>query len=798
MTVGSLVLSLSLLAGVGLLIGKLIVDQQLAKFGETEWSVEIASVSSRQIVFEQISLTLRRPPEAEPEADKEEPSPVTLASLLRTPLPTWLPEKITINELIIRGRALVPYSPVKAQLTLITEPQKLDIQLQTPESLELVVTRADASIMVSATHALGTASLDYQLSNGQLIVAAHIDLPRLTVETPPTPLTVETDTVDISVKGSLSPKVAVSDLNEVVEGFSGHVAANLPDGSKLMSETLATELGGDIELQLNNGIIQSYRLLVHGDLLHWPELPLPLDTIAWQLRSQEQLTIKAMDYQQIVSKSRWPLELTAKVNGAAAKDLVIKGNGALILNSGAFKQLRLPRLALSAERLRLEMPDNPLQKITAESFNFSGNLAIDSKEMLIESTGKSSALLTTPYAKFDLTMQQASARLPMNAPQNADASALLKLDNFSELPVSIKGIDPKMSTQLAYHSGAISATGHIELTQNLSAQHETTITPQLRLSSSLKLDLEQFSESAQSSIPKKELNQLLQQLAPLLVINEASGDLSADLEVDLNTGAWQVYNSHLTLNKADFIYDTLVVTDAILKADLQVDETQLSVTNGNLSIASIQQGFSIGPLRAQFTADVPLNHLADSSFYLGEHKINAFDGSVTLPEQRYSLNQSIQIPIVFEQIKLGELLRQYPTNNIAIDGAVSGTIPLYWDSQELTVNNGYLSAVAPGGHLQVDASALSSAMGNNPSLKILAGVLENFYYQELSSVIDYDENGELMLKLQLQGYNPDFQNGRTINLNITIDEDLPALIKGLQLSSSVSDIIRQRIQKRVN
>nr|WP_232506938.1 YdbH domain-containing protein [Idiomarina piscisalsi] len=158
----------------------------------------------------------------------------------------------------------------------------------------------------------------------------------------------------------------------------------------------------------------------------------------------------------------------------------------------------------------------------------------------------------------------------------------------------------------------------------------------------------------------------------------------------------------------------------------------------------------------------------------------------------------MRIPVVFERINLGELMRQYPTNRIAIDGEVSGIIPLLWDSQQLTVEKGYLSALAPGGHLKVDSSALRSAVGSNPSLKTLASVLEDFYYQELSSVVGYDENGELTLELQLNGYNPAVENGRKVKLNVTLEEDLPALIKGIQLSNSVSDVIRKRIQQRVN
>lgn len=790
---GSFLLSLSLLVGLGVLIGKLVIDQQLAKYGVSEWSIQLARVSSHQIVFEKISFTLTQRPGTSIEPTTS--SPVTLTKLLKTPLPTWLPDSITVNQLLIKGSALAPYSPVQATVLFTKVPQQLEIHLQTPESIDLVATRSRSGVHVTANHPMGNASLDYRLPQGQLSIEAKGDPPTITFATPSTPVSVKTDTVGLSIEGSLSPSVAINDPKQVIDDLTAQAALSLPTNSKILSDAVDTTLSGNIQLRLRNGVIQNYALFAQGDATRWPELPVALGQITWQLSSEDSLHTPVMDYQSLLDKKHWPLELAAQLNGQAADNIALNARGDLLFHHGEFQQLQLPELNISADGLNLTADDIPVSPVTVSSVDFSGKLIATSHQLQMKSTGESAASLSTPYGQFSLSMQHVSARVPMAAPENADVTAALQLRDVKELPQPLNHMSPELNARLQYESGALSATGDIGLTKTLQAEYQARLSPELQLSSKLTLNAQATAESDPS---QQTLNRLVQHAAPLLTIQRINGTASAEVRADLSSGSWRIDNGHLDLNKFDFIYDTLAVADVHLDADFQVNKAQLEISSGNLGIDHLQQGFRSGPLAAQFTAEIPLTAPAKSRFTLGEHRLEAFGGRIMLPEQTYSLSQSIHMPVVLEYIKLDALMRQYPTNKIAIDGSVSGTIPLYWDSQQLTVNNGYFNAVAPGGHLQLNPSALSSAIGNNPSLNVLASGLENFYYDELSSVIDYDDNGKLMLELTLRGHNPDFQDGRTINLNLSIDEDLPALIKGLQLSSGVSDAIRKRIQKQVN
>ena len=83
----------------------------------------------------------------------------------------------------------------------------------------------------------------------------------------------------------------------------------------------------------------------------------------------------------------------------------------------------------------------------------------------------------------------------------------------------------------------------------------------------------------------------------------------------------------------------------------------------------------------------------------------------------------------------------------------------------------------------------------NSNMKLVFDALENFQYTVLSSTITYDTSGKLNLGLKLQGSNPNLQQGRAINLNVNLEEDLPALITSLQLTNKLNEVITKRVQK---
>lgn len=748
--IGSVLLTLLLIVSTAAAVAYIYVNQRVAAAGISDWSVRVAELSQQRIIIDRLSLTLTQPALAGTTSTQ----PPTLGALLATKLPTWLPQHITIRSLHINGPAVSAIGAIKARLQWAQEQQQVTLKanLNAPEKAAIVIKRQGNSVDLSLKHDLIDSNLSYQVDTGALSAAGKLSLPAIAVDTG----SLSATRPNVTLTGTLNPDTVPDSLPALLSALSAQVSLSLTEPATISVNTIATsELTANATLTIEDGIVRAYALTSQGQLTAWPIVPEPLpalmqqqtiERVNWQLHSRDELSVALLDHQQLFAKAHWPVTAAVQVES--------NGGSRIKLNS---------------------------------------DLKVFSESLVIEQKGTLSAQLDTKFGIFNIDSPKLNANIDIIDPSATYADFKLKIDTdsvnlkqFSDFPI-------KMSLNGYYANKQLNADGVITVANDLTLRHNTQVDNQ-QLGSKLRTDFT-WPDTADA---QRRWQRLIDHYAPLLEISKGKAAASATLEVDLTTQQWAAKQGELTITDVDLIYDTVALANTDLSSPFTLNPKHLQLSAATLNLGSIQQGFAIGPIQASFTADVPLQQPTQAVMVLSQHQINAFGGSVSLPEQAYRMDQQLFIPVVFEQINLGELMRQYPSDRIDIDGKVSGTLPLVWHSNQLTVDKGYLSAVAPGGHLTVDSSALRSAVGSNPSLRILASVLENFYYEELSSEIDYDEKGNVILGLRLKGYNPEVENGREVNLNIRLEEDLAALIKGLQLSNSVSDTIRKRIQQKVN
>jgi hypothetical protein len=72
--------------------------------------------------------------------------------------------------------------------------------------------------------------------------------------------------------------------------------------------------------------------------------------------------------------------------------------------------------------------------------------------------------------------------------------------------------------------------------------------------------------------------------------------------------------------------------------------------------------------------------------------------------------------------------------------------------------------------------------------------LKNFHYDSLDAELNFGGDGMLRMDTALKGHNPDYEDGRDIHFNLTIEEDIVALLKSLQLSDRLTDQIENRMR----
>ncbi len=183
----------------------------------------------------------------------------------------------------------------------------------------------------------------------------------------------------------------------------------------------------------------------------------------------------------------------------------------------------------------------------------------------------------------------------------------------------------------------------------------------------------------------------------------------------------------------------------------------------------------------------------------GELQIDDFTtavlgGSLSIAALQYDPNETRQqIDIVLADLNVESIvdLAEYP--GVYADGLVSGYLPFTVTGDYITIEKGLVGAVNPGGNIRY--APASSQPSSNQSLRLVNQALSNYQYQTMNTEVFYDEEGELLLALQLRGYNPDMNNGQAINLNVNITDNIPSLLKSLQASRVITDELERFMQR---
>ncbi|MEK1906368.1 MAG: YdbH domain-containing protein, partial [Pseudomonas sp.] len=174
-----------------------------------------------------------------------------------------------------------------------------------------------------------------------------------------------------------------------------------------------------------------------------------------------------------------------------------------------------------------------------------------------------------------------------------------------------------------------------------------------------------------------------------------------------------------------------------------------------------------------------------------------FNGQAWLPAGQVDLGQPGQrLQLQFKDVQLEEIFRVYPAEGLAGHGSLRGELPLLLDAAGLRIEQGQMAAQAPG-YLQFRSEKIRTLGRSNPGMQLVVDALDDFHFDLLDSAVSYAADGKLQLALRLQGRNPDVEKGRPINLNVNLEEDIPALLTSLQLTDRVSETIRQRVQQRL-
>ncbi|MCW8329423.1 YdbH domain-containing protein [Photobacterium sp. SDRW27] len=268
------------------------------------------------------------------------------------------------------------------------------------------------------------------------------------------------------------------------------------------------------------------------------------------------------------------------------------------------------------------------------------------------------------------------------------------------------------------------------------------------------------------------------------------------IDYDLNNGTIS-FNADLRLHKEQLTGEFGVFADSLSGnihgfhfADLNASFTASVTPNGikskypiSLQVGLLHAGVLLENIFALVEFDTEKKH-----YRLDRASAYAFGGSVSTHDVSSSaLTYIPDIPVIIHRLDLEKLIQAIDAKDIVLTGVLDGNFPMSIVDGMPVIRNGKLHSRYPGGVLRYkEGSSIGEnveAAGEN-SLMVVSQILKNYKYDSLSIDIDYSKEGQLNASSRFKGYNPDFQNGQPVYVNLNIEDNIPALIKTLNVINS--------------
>jgi hypothetical protein len=213
-------------------------------------------------------------------------------------------------------------------------------------------------------------------------------------------------------------------------------------------------------------------------------------------------------------------------------------------------------------------------------------------------------------------------------------------------------------------------------------------------------------------------------------------------------------------------------------------------TPQSATIARIDLGLPVQNISWQYSLDSQ-----KKQFQIDQFNSELLGGNVAVAHMDFQADREQNaLPVVISNLDLNSIvsLADYP--ELVVDGLISGYLPLLLRGDKITVEEGLVGALKPGGSIRYTPS--NTLGSSNSSVQLVNDALSNYHFETMNTEVFYDESGDLRMEVQLQGSNPDMNEGQAINLNVNITDNIPTLLRSLQASRVITDELELILQKQ--
>jgi len=486
-----------------------------------------------------------------------------------------------------------------------------------------------------------------------------------------------------------------------------------------------------------------------------------------------------------------PLAISLTSSGASQIDLQAE----LALANAAPWAAQLGKAQLKLSSPGLAVDDWQLRDLKA-TLHFNGYL--DSEQLRLNlSQGSQLELGQLGAADLRLTRVRATTQnLQLHAQHQVGSLQAWRLQG--PVTLSSQRLEyPALKPQGWRWQGTLAATEQqLELNGQVAADTDLQLAVQLQHDSSQGLQL----QAQLTEVFLRAGNPLSKTLAdwPAL-LDLSNGRLSGNASLSLAPGR-DLPDLQLELSGKGLagIYDRSEISGLDGRLQLRLDQRQLRLELSELQLEQLNPGMPIGPAQLRGSYQAARAQPDQGLLELQQAQAAVMGGMLRLDPGQWDLRQgTLVFPLLLQGLDLNQFFTLYPAEGLAGSGLIDGQLPLSIGPAGIEIEQGQLHARPPGGRLQFHSERIRALGRSNPAMQLVTQSLEDFQFTTLTSQVNYDRQGKLLLAVRLEGRNPAIERGRPIHFNINLEEDIPTLLASLQLTDKVNEIIKQRVQQRM-
>ncbi|WP_193165894.1 intermembrane phospholipid transport protein YdbH family protein [Microbulbifer hainanensis] len=185
----------------------------------------------------------------------------------------------------------------------------------------------------------------------------------------------------------------------------------------------------------------------------------------------------------------------------------------------------------------------------------------------------------------------------------------------------------------------------------------------------------------------------------------------------------------------------------------------------------------------------------DQDLTLGNISAELLDGKLHSKAVVWNLaGEERRSEVDIEGISLRNLADEMDAENFAASGTLDLQVPLITGKDGITVEQGKVQARPPGGRLRYYGAFSPEVLASNPSLKLVAGALEDYNYRELSGTVEYPPSGDMQMALKLVGRSNSVAADRDLIINLNLENNVPDTLRSLQASRDLTEALEKKLQ----